>query len=1076
MNKRIKHSTDTSVDMLLLLDLDILSIGAVKDLKDVLEDIAQKTSTFLGGEFCVVQPYEQSSDQFLLNQFTAGGNPKAKSFTWTEPRPYPYGSARTTLKDGIMPIEDYHRPEYKEKYPSLGGSVGAFRDVLPVRASLGIRLDAGKEIVGVIFVNYLDVQDFTDERIELAKQFANRAAYAIRNARIYNKALNTSRLLSTANKLTSLVGETQELMETALEDAVHLIGMDRGGIVLHEGTGGRLVASYPRSNGNQTIFQDSSLQRKIRESSNPIEVYDVVKDPELDEEERQGFMERGIKSSLITPLIARDKVFGSLGLDETKINRHFSDSEKELVKLIADVTATAIENERLYTDVIEASGRVLRKALESNVKRTEFYEYVIEETLKLMDFQAGWLLEKEGEGLRIVMTDSFHQEDIGRYFDLNKSISGVSVIRKEPILINNLEDITDKELSSVYQPPTGPKKMMSELVVPLMIGNETIGAFNIESERMNSFRNRHKEMLSLMGDQIAHAIELARLRETTKLLSELELELSQKTEMSEVLDAIIRGAIELVHGASKGYGQILLLEQDQLVTRYTTNPYKETGEPPDDLNRSYNVNECNSGIAVREEKPIIFPQIDELEYFVVHITDSETGRIGSAERKVLQELLYKRALEVEKEKIIAEYATPIFSMQNNVVGVVNIETPNKDGFNQYERNQLDKYVRQVSQNLVSAFELSNQDELNRLLKSALAQVDTKFGQLLRLAEESKGEELIIDATTGGEPLHTRIKVNDSISGECIQERAPRYIPDVSRHRKYKRFLGEEMKSEMAIPLIIEKDVIGILNLESSTPFYYAINQAIVLEAFAAQAAVAIDRAKKFQGITLSEIGAIAGDVVHRLNNPLGAISTRIELFRSKYKNAIENDQYLSQFISRTERDLKDSKAIIQELRKTYKKGSPTPINLLESVKKGLESVEELEGVQLTVDVDASLEVIASERLPYVMWNLLDNARKAIVRAKREIGQIEINAEQERGWAIIRIFDNGIGIPPAQLGLIWDPDITTTSDTGAPAHGLGLYWTKAMIESYSGELGVESELGVGTCFTIKLRSVSNQESE
>lgn len=56
MNKRIKHSTDTSVDMLLLLDLDILSIGAVKDLKDVLEDIAQKTSTFLGGSFVSFNP------------------------------------------------------------------------------------------------------------------------------------------------------------------------------------------------------------------------------------------------------------------------------------------------------------------------------------------------------------------------------------------------------------------------------------------------------------------------------------------------------------------------------------------------------------------------------------------------------------------------------------------------------------------------------------------------------------------------------------------------------------------------------------------------------------------------------------------------------------------------------------------------------------------------------------------------------------------------------------------------------------------------------------------------------------
>lgn len=650
----------------------------------------------------------------------------------------------------------------------------------------------------------------------------------------------------------------------------------------------------------------------------------------------------------------------------------------------------------------------------------------------------------------------------------------MSVTRKEPILINDLENISDIELSPLYQSPTGPKKMMSELVVPLMIGNEAIGAFNIESEVKNSFRNRHKEMLKLLSTQVAHAIELARLRQTTRLLSDLELELSRKTEMSEVLDSIIKGAIELVHGASKGYGQILLLEQNQLVTRYTTNRHQETGEPPDDLNRPYGLMECNSGIAVREKKPIIFPQTDELEYFVIHIAESETGRQGFAERRILQKVLYKRALEAEKEKIAAEYAIPIFSTQNNIVGVVNIETPKKEGFDQHEQNELDNYVRQVSRNLVSAFELSEQDELNRLLKSILARANTKFGQILRLAEESNGEELIIDATTGGEPLHTRIRVDDSISGECVQEKAPRYIPDVSRHGKYKRFLGEEMKSELVIPLIIEKDVIGVLNLESSIPFYYSINHAIILEAFAAQASVAIDRAKKFQGITLSEIGAIAGDVVHRLNNPLGAISTRIELFRGKYKDTIETDQYLSQFISRTERDLKDSKEIIQELRKTYKKGAPTSTNLLESVKKGLESLDMPEGVRLVVEIEASLEVVASERLPYIIWNLLDNARKAVLRAKRDVGQIVISATKKQGWAIIKITDNGIGIPPAQIDLIWDPDITTTTDSDAPAHGLGLYWTKAMIESYGGEIGVESELGIGTHFTIKLRSTDNQE--
>ena len=69
-----------------------------------------------------------------------------------------------------------------------------------------------------------------------------------------------------------------------------------------------------------------------------------------------------LKSSLITPLIAQDKVIGSLGLDDTKNHRHFSDNEKEFVKVIADVTASAIDNARLYTNVIEVTGRILRRA------------------------------------------------------------------------------------------------------------------------------------------------------------------------------------------------------------------------------------------------------------------------------------------------------------------------------------------------------------------------------------------------------------------------------------------------------------------------------------------------------------------------------------------------------------------------------------------------------------------------------------------------------------------------------------------------------------------------------------------
>ena len=132
----------------------------------------------------------------------------------------------------------------------------------------------------------LKFKNLSAERIELAKEFASRAAYAIRNARLYDKSLNINKLLATANKLTSLIGETDEIMHTALEDAVNLIGMDRGGIVIHEGVGGRLAASSPRSNENKPFSVIRKLQRQVRNSSDPIEIYDVSSDINLDGEER----------------------------------------------------------------------------------------------------------------------------------------------------------------------------------------------------------------------------------------------------------------------------------------------------------------------------------------------------------------------------------------------------------------------------------------------------------------------------------------------------------------------------------------------------------------------------------------------------------------------------------------------------------------------------------------------------------------------------------------------------------------------------------------------------------------------
>lgn len=59
----------------------LLTMGSDTRVTDVLKTIAETANDVLGGHFCVVMPCDQNRDRFLVEQFTAGGAPKAQSFS-----------------------------------------------------------------------------------------------------------------------------------------------------------------------------------------------------------------------------------------------------------------------------------------------------------------------------------------------------------------------------------------------------------------------------------------------------------------------------------------------------------------------------------------------------------------------------------------------------------------------------------------------------------------------------------------------------------------------------------------------------------------------------------------------------------------------------------------------------------------------------------------------------------------------------------------------------------------------------------------------------------------------------------
>jgi PAS domain S-box-containing protein len=107
-------------------------------------------------------------------------------------------------------------------------------------------------------------------------------------------------------------------------------------------------------------------------------------------------------------------------------------------------------------------------------------------------------------------------------------------------------------------------------------------------------------------------------------------------------------------------------------------------------------------------------------------------------------------------------------------------------------------------------------------------------------------------------------------------------------------------------------------------------------------------------------------------------------------------------------------------------------------------------------------------LNQVFLNLIVNAAHAIKDAGKDIdaGEIKIRVTAEGGQAVIRVGDNGCGVPAENLSKIYDPFFTTKEVGRGTGQGLAISHS-IVVDKHGGEISVASEVGVGTEFTVRL---------
>lgn len=218
---------------------------------------------------------------------------------------------------------------------------------------------------------------------------------------------------------------------------------------------------------------------------------------------------------------------------------------------------------------------------------------------------------------------------------------------------------------------------------------------------------------------------------------------------------------------------------------------------------------------------------------------------------------------------------------------------------------------------------------------------------------------------------------------------------------------------------------------------------------------------------LASLGVLTSGVAHQLNNPLNNISTSCQILQEDLHSTAPLDPDLARhMLDNIYQEVSRSRDIVKGLLEFARETefSLKNTSLRQTVHQAMKLVasEVPAGVHMHLDMPEDISLpLDAQRFQEALLNIMINAIHAITPP----GTITISASADllAGQAVLAVRDTGKGISKEHLSRIFDP-FFTLKETGT---GLGLAVVFGIIKKHGGTIGVESELGKGTCFTLRL---------
>lgn len=365
---------------------------------------------------------------------------------------------------------------------------------------------------------------------------------------------------------------------------------------------------------------------------------------------------------------------------------------------------------------------------------------------------------------------------------------------------------------------------------------------------------------------------------------------------------------------------------------------------------------------------------------------------------------------------------------------------------------------------------------------------------------------------------TRLQLGEDYAGQAALERHIIHIANLQRDNgKFVRrelLADENFVSYFGVPLIAKNEVKGVLEIFHRSALDTDSDWLNFLDSLAWQAAVAIDNANLFDNLQRSKLelehrvadrtaelnrtnaeleranrakDEFLANMSHELRTPLNSIlglsesllEHRRDPLSDYQKNSLQIIESSGRHLLELINDILDLSKIEAGMLDYY----PQVVDVDMLCRSSLAFVKEQatrKSISLSYEEDAISKIYADpRRLKQILINLLANAVKFTPEHGKVTLQVRANAEQD--LVQFSVIDNGIGIAPHDLARLFTPFVQVESNLNRQFEGtgLGLALIQKLTDLHGGSIHVESEVGVGSRFTINLpwgrESIAQQET-